>query len=199
MTEEKQLILAVDDEAGNLQLLTQILGNDYRLLCTKDGPRALELARTRQPSLILLDVMMPEMNGHEVCRRLKADPATAAIPVIFVTSPGDIGDETRGFECGAVDYVYKPVSPPIVMARVRNHLALARFQERNNQPSQPRAMQALVPGIESVTVADAGQDGSDIVLPLPRALLEQAGWKHGDRLRIALAESGSMVLERIEQ
>lgn len=127
---DKQLILAVDDEAGNLQLLHQILGDDYRLLLAKDGERALALARDKQPALILLDVVMPGLDGYEICRRLKADAATAAIPVIFVTSSDSSDDEQRGLACGAADYISKPASPPIVQARVRTHLALARAQQR---------------------------------------------------------------------
>ncbi len=123
------LILAVDDEASNLQLLRQILQSGYRLLFAKDGERALELARQELPELILLDVMMPGMSGHEVCRRLKADPGTCAIPVIFVTALGDPRDEVIGFEAGAVDYITKPVSPPIVRARVRTHLSLVHVDE----------------------------------------------------------------------
>ncbi|UGQ45780.1 HD-GYP domain-containing protein [Massilia endophytica] len=123
------LILAVDDEASNLQLLRQILQDHYRLLFAKDAARALELARQEQPNLILLDVMMPGMSGHEACRILKADEATAAIPVIFVTALSDQDDEVRGFEAGAVDYITKPVSPPIVRARVRTHLSLVRLDE----------------------------------------------------------------------
>ena len=126
---DKQLILAVDDEAGNLKILTEILGDEYRLLVTRDGERALALAREHQPALILLDVVMPGLGGHDVCRRLKADPATAAIPVVFVTSRGETEDEVLGFECGAVDYISKPVSPPIVQARVRTHLSLVRAEE----------------------------------------------------------------------
>lgn len=123
------LILAVDDEASNLQLLRQILQDHYRLLFAKDAARALELARQEQPSLILLDVMMPGMSGHEACRVLKAEPGTARIPVIFVTALSDPEDEVRGFEAGAVDYITKPVSPPIVRARVRTHLSLVRMDE----------------------------------------------------------------------
>ena len=126
---DQQLILAVDDEAGNLQLLHQILGQDYRLLLAKDGERALALARDKRPALILLDVVMPGLGGYEICQRLKADPATAAIPVIFVTSCDQADDELRGFGCGAVDYISKPVSPPIVQARVRTHLSLVRAEE----------------------------------------------------------------------
>jgi putative two-component system response regulator len=125
----RPLILAVDDEASNLQLLRQILQDHYRLLFAKDGARALELARQEAPDLVLLDVMMPGMSGYEVCASLKANPATAAIPVIFVTALTDTADELEGFEAGAVDYITKPVSPPIVRARVRTHLSLVRMEE----------------------------------------------------------------------
>ncbi|NRR29265.1 response regulator [Oxalobacteraceae bacterium] len=123
------LILAVDDEASNLQLLRQVLQDQYRLLFAKDGMRALELARQEKPELILLDVMMPGMTGYEVCRQLKAEEATAAIPVIFVTALSETCDEVIGFDAGAVDYITKPLSPPIVRARVRNHLSLVRIEE----------------------------------------------------------------------
>jgi len=128
-TVTQPLILAVDDEASNLQLLRQILQDHYRLRFAKDGPRALELAREDAPDLILLDVMMPGMSGYEVCAALKADPALAAVPVIFVTALNDTSDEVEGFEAGAVDYITKPVSPPIVRARVRTHLSLVRMEE----------------------------------------------------------------------
>ncbi len=123
------LILAVDDEANNLQLLRQILQNDYRLLFAKDGARAVELAAQEQPNLVLLDVMMPGMSGYQVCRALKAAEATAHIPVIFVTALTDTEDEVEGFAAGAVDYITKPVSPAIVRARVRTHLTLVRMDE----------------------------------------------------------------------
>ena len=126
---QQPLILAVDDEASNLQLLRQILQDRYRLLFAKDGARALELANQEKPDLILLHVMMPGMTGYETCRALKADAATAAIPVIFVTALSDAGDEVDGFDAGAVDYITKPVSPPIVRARVRTHLSLVRAEE----------------------------------------------------------------------
>ena len=123
------LILLVDDEASNLQLLRQILQDHYRLLFAKDGPRALELARQETPALVLLDVMMPGMSGYEVCAALKADPLTEAIPIIFVTALTDTADELEGFAAGAVDYITKPVSPPIVRARVRTQLSLVRLDE----------------------------------------------------------------------
>jgi putative two-component system response regulator len=123
------LILLVDDEASNLQLLRQILQDHYRLLFAKDGPRAIELARQERPDLVLLDVMMPGMSGYEVCAALKADALTGAIPVLFVTALTDTADELEGFAAGAVDYITKPVSPPIVRARVRTHLSLVRMDE----------------------------------------------------------------------
>jgi putative two-component system response regulator len=125
----RPLILVVDDEASNLQLLRQILQDHYRLLFAKDGARALELARQERPDLVLLDVMMPGMSGYEVCAALKAHPVTAATPVIFVTALTETDDELEGFEAGAVDYITKPVSPPIVRARVRTHLSLVRMEE----------------------------------------------------------------------
>lgn len=127
------LILAVDDEASNLQLLRHILQDHYRLLFAKDGPRALELAVQEAPDLILLDVMMPGMTGYDTCRRLKRDPATHDIPVLFVTALNDAIDEVEGFEAGAVDYITKPVSPAIVRARVRTHLALVQAQAFERQ------------------------------------------------------------------
>ncbi|WP_068830722.1 HD domain-containing phosphohydrolase [Pseudomonas sp. BMS12] len=129
MNDARPKLLLVDDEPTNLQVLRQILQDDYRLLFAKDGTKALELALQEQPALILLDVMMPGMTGHEACARLKAEPATAGIPVIFVTALADVEDEARGFELGAVDYITKPVSPAIVRARVRTHLSLVRVDE----------------------------------------------------------------------
>lgn len=122
-------LLLVDDEPINLQVLRQVLQDDYRLFFAKDGDKALELASRERPDLLLLDVMMPGMTGYEVCTRLKQNAATAAIPVIFVTALADVDDEARGFEVGAVDYITKPVSPAIVRARVRTHLSLVRVDE----------------------------------------------------------------------
>ena len=127
--EDKPILLLVDDEATNLQVLRQILQDDYRLLYAKDGEKALELAQNNPVELILLDIMMPAMTGYEVCRQLKAMPATASIPVIFVTALCDVKDEADGFEAGAVDYITKPVSPSIVRARVRTHLSLVDAEE----------------------------------------------------------------------
>ena len=123
------LILAVDDEATNLHLLRQILQADYRLVFAKDGVRALELAQQQRPDLVLLDVMMPGVTGYAVCRQLKALPALKDVPVIFVTALADADDELEGFDAGAVDYITKPVSAPILKARVRTHLSLVQVQQ----------------------------------------------------------------------
>lgn len=125
----KPVILVVDDEPTNLQILNEILQNDYTLLFAKDGQKGIELAESQEPELILLDVMMPEMTGHEVCKILKANEKTKYIPVIFVTALTDVVDEEKGFKLGAVDYIAKPVSPPIVKARIKNHLSLVDVNE----------------------------------------------------------------------
>lgn len=117
-------ILVVDDEPVNLQVLKQVLQQDYRLLFARDGEKALNLAESDAPDLILLDIMMPGITGLETCARLKQNPATRAIPVIFVTALADTSDEAEGFRLGCVDYITKPVSPPIVLARIKTQLSL---------------------------------------------------------------------------
>ena len=121
----KQVILVVDDIADNIMVLDEILHDRYKVRAANSGEKALKLAGSDpKPDIILLDVMMPEMDGFEVCRRLKADEATHKIPIIFVTAMGDVQDEEMGLVLGAVDYITKPVSAPIVLARVKTHLAL---------------------------------------------------------------------------
>lgn len=127
--DQRPRLLLVDDEPTNLQVLRHILQADYRLLFATDGERALQVAREQLPDLVLLDIMMPHMDGYAVCRALKADAATASIPVIFITALTDSQDETAGFDVGGVDYLTKPVSPPVVRARVRTHLSLVRMDE----------------------------------------------------------------------
>lgn len=129
LLDQPKKILIVDDEPTNLRVLRQVLINDYRLAFAKSGDEALALVNKEKPDLILLDVMMPGMTGFEVCERLKADPITSAIPVIFVTALKDEIDETTGFAAGAVDYINKPISPAVVKARVKTHLSLVRSDE----------------------------------------------------------------------
>lgn len=127
---EKATILVVDDTPDNLTLMSGLLKNDYKVKVANGGEKALKIARSDpQPDLILLDIMMPDMDGYEVCRRLKADTRTKSIPVIFLTAKSEVSDETHGLELGAVDYITKPISPPIVMARVKTHLAMKNTQD----------------------------------------------------------------------
>ena len=139
MTEVGELsaykLLVVDDIETNIDMLIEVLADDYEVSVALDGVSALETVRENRPDLILLDIMMPGMDGLEVCRRLQADESTRDIPIIFVTALGDIEDEAEGFAAGGVDYITKPISPPIVQARVKNHLQLMlarrKLQERN--------------------------------------------------------------------
>jgi DNA-binding response OmpR family regulator len=118
-------LLLVDDNVTNLQVLQQTLdGRGYKLLVAKNGPGALTIAQKAKPSLILLDIMMPEMDGYEVCRRLKADPETQEIPVIFLSALTDTEDKVKGLDLGAVDYVSKPFQPEEIIARVNTHLTI---------------------------------------------------------------------------
>ena len=120
----KPLVLIVDDTPENLTLMNGLLKDLYRVKVVNNGERALKVAADSQPDLVLLDIMMPGMDGYEVCRRLKSNAETKDIPVIFLTAKTEIEDEQKGFDVGAVDYITKPISPPIVLARVKTHLTL---------------------------------------------------------------------------
>lgn len=129
--DQKQTILLVDDAPANIQIVNAILKDTYKIRIATNGAKALELANvTPPPDLILLDVMMPEMDGYEVCTRLKSESLTRDIPVIFLTGQTEIEDETKGFEVGAVDYIHKPFSPAVVKARVQTHLVLRGIREQ---------------------------------------------------------------------
>ena len=133
---ERQTILVVDDTPDNIALLSALLKDRYKVRAANNGERALAIAAGQpRPDLILLDIMMPGMDGYEVCERLKIDPHTADIPVIFLTAKVQVEDEEFGLRLGAVDYITKPISPPIVLARVETHLTLKRarqfLQDRN--------------------------------------------------------------------
>ena len=128
--ESKQKILVVDDERFNINVLVDLLKPNYKMMAAINGEQALKAARSSSPpDLILLDIMMPEIDGYEVCRQLKLDGATRDIPVIFVTAMGQEEDETKGLDIGAADYLTKPISPAIVEARVKTQLALKKNME----------------------------------------------------------------------
>jgi cyclic di-GMP phosphodiesterase len=121
----KQSILVVDDTPENIQILNGVLRSHYKIKAAPSGEKALKIAQSASPpDMILLDIMMPEMDGYEVCQKLKANPVTAKIPIIFVTAMSETADEKKGLDMGAVDYITKPINPAIVLARVRTHLAL---------------------------------------------------------------------------
>jgi phosphoserine phosphatase RsbU/P len=127
---EKKVVLVVDDAPANIRVVNEILHNSYKVRVATNGAKALEMAATAPaPDLILLDVVMPGMDGYEVCAQLKANPGTQDIPVIFLTGQTETTDETRGFEVGAVDYIHKPFSPAVVAARVQTHLALREARQ----------------------------------------------------------------------
>ncbi len=150
---DKQVLLLVDDTAANIHIAQAILRDEFKIRVATSGVRALELVKIEPlPALILLDIEMPGMDGYEVCNRLKADPQTRDIPVIFLTAKTESEDETRGFEVGAVDYVHKPFSPTVVKARVRTHLTLRATSQQlaqqllaiNNELEMARQIQLAI-------------------------------------------------------
>jgi sigma-B regulation protein RsbU (phosphoserine phosphatase) len=167
MNAEEKTVLLVDDAPTNIQAVNSILKNTYKIRIATSGEKALEIAnRSPAPDLILLDVMMPGMDGYEVCSRLKAAADTRDIPVIFLTGQTETDDETKGFEVGAVDYIHKPFSPAIVKARVHTHLVLRSIREQlasqlltiRNEMETARQIQLSIlpreiPAIEGLDIA----------------------------------------------
>ncbi|CAK0739170.1 putative two-component system response regulator [Gammaproteobacteria bacterium] len=178
-------ILAVDDEPNNLQVLRQILRNHYQMIFAPNGEKALEAAAKHLPDLVLLDIMMPGMNGYDVCERLKANPVTNQIPVIFVTAMSEVENESKGFDVGAVDYIQKPISGSILLRRVQTHLSLVRAKELED--SQREAIYML---------GEAGHyNDTDTGLHIwrmaayARAIAESAGWSEVLAERMEFAAS----------
>ncbi|SFD49420.1 response regulator [Pseudoalteromonas denitrificans] len=125
ITKEKPTILVVDDTPENIDVLSGVLRGKFKVKAALNGKKAIKIANSSpHPAMILLDIMMPVMDGYEVCQKLKANPATARIPIIFITAKNEEKDERKGLELGAVDYITKPINPSIVLARVHTHLAL---------------------------------------------------------------------------
>ncbi|MBF0590180.1 MAG: diguanylate cyclase [Magnetococcales bacterium] len=124
-------ILIVDDERFNITVLKDLLDPEYDTMVAKNGKQALSrIASADLPDLILLDIMMPEMNGYEVCEHLKSDPLTANIPVIFISALSQVGDESKGLSLGAIDYISKPFTPELVLLRVKNHMKFKQMSDR---------------------------------------------------------------------
>src|ERR1035438_1085414 len=164
---EKKTVLVVDDAPANLQIGRSILKDDFKIRVATSGAKALDLVKIKPyPDLILLDVMMPDMDGYEVCAILKASPEANNIPVIFLTGKTETEDETKGFQVGAVDYIHKPFSPAVVKARVHTHLVLRESRDQlarqlldiNNELEMAREIQLSIlpqqlpriPGLEIV-------------------------------------------------
>jgi putative two-component system response regulator len=169
-TEHKPRILVVDDEPFYIELLVESLADQYVVAVAKNGEQALRRVQgDSPPNLILLDVLMPEMDGYQACERLKKNPLTSEIPIIFLTTKGEETDELKGFELGAVDYITKPISIPILQTRVKTHLALAEqkigleqlVQERTEQLQ--RAKDAVVYSMGALAEARDEETGNHIL------------------------------------
>jgi putative two-component system response regulator len=145
-TEQKRRkVLIVDDTPENIQVLMNLLRDEYAIVVATNGERALHLATAQPvPDIILLDVLMPGMDGYEVCTRLKRDPRTESIPVIFVTGLSDHADEQRGLDLGAVDYIHKPFTPTLVKARLRNHLELKTHRDHLEELVHERTRELIL-------------------------------------------------------
>jgi sigma-B regulation protein RsbU (phosphoserine phosphatase) len=157
----KPVVLAVDDTPENLDVVRGLLVPTYKVKVAINGATALKIAEKQPPDIILLDIMMPDMDGYEVCRRLKSNPATAAIPVIFLTAKDQTADEAEGFALGAADYIHKPVNPPILQARVKTHIALKKSMDDLNELS--RALAAAKQRME--IELNVGRDIQQSMLP----------------------------------
>lgn len=144
---DKSIVMIVDDAAENLRILVELLMDDYHVIPLKSGKAALQkLTQDPLPDLVLLDIVMPEMDGYELCTRLKADPRTKEIPVIFITAVSEAMDDARAFELGAVDYVPKPFNPLTVKARINTHIKLYRtLKELQNALKDIRTLSGLIP------------------------------------------------------
>ena len=186
----KHKILIVDDIAENIDVLNNVLKPHYRRAVALNGERALKIAQSSDPpDLILLDIMMPGMDGYEVCQKLREDPDTRQIPVIFVTAKDKEDDETKGFEVGAVDYITKPIRPAVVLARVRTHLRLKDAQALlKKQNEELKEYNRLRDDVERITRHDL-KSPLNVVIAAPQIILE-----HGD-----LDEKQKSMLGLVEQ
>jgi len=148
-------ILIVDDKRQNIKVLTELLRKDYKIMASKTGEQALNAAQgSIPPDLILLDIMMPEIDGYEVCRRLKANSRSMHIPVIFITALDSSDDEAKGFEIGAVDYITKPFNPTLVKARVKNQLELKRLRDHLEDMVKQRTVELEL--TQEITIESMG-------------------------------------------
>ncbi len=159
---DKQRILVVDDTPANIKVLNELLRDQYHVSVATSGPGGLDIAASEnRPALILLDIMMPDMDGYEVIKKLKENPKTEKIPVLFITAKGEVEDETYGLSLGAVDYIRKPISPPIVKARVNAHMSLHLYQENLEELVAARTKQlrnGYIDTVHRLTLASEYKD-----------------------------------------
>jgi two-component system sensor histidine kinase/response regulator len=199
MASARPRILIVDDQAANIDVLAEALGEPYELFAATTAERAVELAGTGV-DLILLDVVMPDQNGFELCRALKTRAHTRNIPVIFVTALGEVEDEARGFEVGGVDYITKPISPPTVRARVRTHLELRGAQERLEREALVLAENLrLKEHVERLSRHDLKTPLTSVI-SIPQILLETPGFDD-DQVRMlrAVESAGYRILDMVNR
>lgn len=206
-TELQGRILIVDDEPSNIELVADIFDGLYEVLFALDGEKALEVAASSAPDVILLDIMLPGMNGFEVCKRLKTDPLTTDIPVIFVTGMGDTEAETKGLELGAMDYITKPINPPVVKVRVRNQIELKQARDQLAQLATTDGLTGLanrrrfdeVLAMEHARHARAGTELALIMLDIDHFKLFNDTYGHvrGDDCLRAVARVLKDTLHRV--
>ncbi|MCP4702227.1 MAG: response regulator [Gammaproteobacteria bacterium] len=199
-SQKKEKVLVIDDVAANIEILDAALQDEYEVLIATSGEEGLAAVVEERPDLILLDIRMPEMDGYEVCRKLKADPKTREIPVIFVTVMNDMENEAKGLELGATDYIAKPVSPPIVKARIRNCLDLKQaikvLAEKNKKLEETAILRE---NVERITRHDIKTPLSGII-NIPEILMRDPALaeEHKGLLKIA-AEGGRRILEMVNR
>jgi CheY-like chemotaxis protein len=195
----KQRILVVDDTPSNIKIFNDLLKNKYGISVATNGTDALENATSKPiPDLILLDIMMPDMDGYEVCRQLKEIRRTKNIPVIFVTAKSEVEDESKGFEFGCVDYITKPVSPPIVLARIKTHIKLQQALETlESQNEELKAAARLREEVERITRHDLKNPLTGVFTGID--VLESMGNFDEDQIEILdiIKESSHKMLKMI--
>lgn len=187
---EKSKILVVDDTPENLKLLQGLLKEEYKIFAVPNGEIALSIAKSQQPDLILLDVMMPDIDGYQVCTKLKSNNSTKEIPIIFITAKTETIDEVKGFEVGGVDYITKPINPKIVLARIKAQLALRREQKLLKENLSLRE------DVERIMRHDLKQPLSPI-LAYPKLLLQKEKSEQNKKFLEQILKAGYRLLNMI--
>ena len=196
-TDPRATILVVDDTPDNLKLLAELLKDTYKVQVANSGLRALEIALRTPPDLILLDVMMPQMDGYQVCSELKSEPTTRDIPILFITALNGEEDETKGFRTGCVDYITKPISPPIVLARVATHLEQSRLRLAERELMEKTLKGSLAMIVEMLAMVDPVAFGwtremADVCEKVAAALKMEEPWMVG--LAAVLSQIGVLTI-----